>query len=66
MQTDTAHITDTGTIVSATPGPEDLPAGLPANVIRAITLLERLDAQADEIRLCAEAMRTYASATDRA
>lgn len=62
MQTDTAYPTESDPVATTSPHHDDLPPGLPANVIRAIMLLDKLDQQAEAIGRCTEAVRASVDA----
>jgi len=59
MQANTVYETESATTATID-GEEELPAGLPADVVEAITRLHRLDKQADVIRRCVESLRATA------
>lgn len=61
MQHNTAHATESCPIATAAQNENELPPSLPANVVRAIRLLDKLAEQAAEIRRCAESMRANVS-----
>ena len=62
MYTDTAYPPESAPVATASPHHDDLPPGLPRDVVRAIMLLDKLDQQAEVVRRCTEAVRASANA----
>jgi hypothetical protein len=62
MQGDSADPTASGQTGTIGVHDEEVPPGLPPDVVRAIALLDRLEKQAEEIRMCVEEMRASVNA----
>jgi hypothetical protein len=61
MQTDTAEQIENCSIALGGSGSDELPTGLPPNVVRVIGLLDKLDVQAAEIQRCVQSVCETAS-----
>ena len=62
MRDNITHLTGSDSMTTDILIGKDLPPGLPPNVVRALWLLDRLDAQADQIRHSVDEMVASVSA----